>query len=82
MELADMLALEPSAARRASSILAKVTIKWVGGQVLKSLGRNPKERELKSHPTLQNGFWASAVIAPVWKTGEHGSALWKATIIF
>ena len=56
MELADMLVLETSAARRASSILAKVTIKCVGGQVLKSLGRNPKERELKSHPMLHHGL--------------------------
>ena len=52
-ELADVLVLETSAARLASSILAKVTIKCVVGQVLKSLGRNPRERELKSHPILQ-----------------------------
>ena len=55
-ELADVLVLETSAARRASSILAKVTVKCVGGQVLKSLGRNPKERELKSPPMLQMAF--------------------------
>lgn len=52
-EQADVRVLETRAARRVSSILTESTIKCVGGQVLKSLGRNPKERELKSHPMLQ-----------------------------
>lgn len=47
-ELVDVLVLETSAARRVNSSFTEGTIKCVGGQVLKSLGRNPKERELKS----------------------------------
>lgn len=55
-EQADVRVLETRAARRESSILSEGTIKCIGGQVLKSLGRNPKERELKSPPMLQMAF--------------------------
>ena len=55
-EQADVRVLETRAARRVSSILTESTVKCVGGQVLKSLGRNPKERELKPHPMLHYGL--------------------------
>ena len=55
-ELVDVLVLETSAARRVNSSFTEGTTKCVGGQVLKSLGRNPKERELKSHPMLYYGL--------------------------
>ena len=51
-----MRVLETRVARREGSMPSERTIKCVGGQVLKSLGRNPKERELKSYPTFHYGL--------------------------